>query len=68
MENYLESKQKLFTRLGKNDLCIINKDDPYSEKIISKTNAKIITYGLSSNSDVYPTDYNFSNTGLQAKI
>jgi len=68
MENYLKSKQKLFTRLGKNDLCIINKDDPYSEKIISKTNAKITTYGLSPKSDVYPVKYSFSNTGLEATI
>ena len=68
MENYLNAKQKIFTRLNKDSHCIINIDDQYSEKIALKTKAKIVQYGLSSNADVYPIKYSFSNSGLIATI
>ena len=68
MENYLHEKQKMFTRLDKNSDCIINIDDDYSEKIVLKTKANVIKYGLSSNADVYPINYNLSGEGLTAQI
>ena len=58
----------MFTRLDKNSNCIINIDDDYSEKIVLKTKANVIKYGLSSNADVYPINYNLSGEGLTAQI
>ena len=43
-------------------------DDPYYEKIISTINSKIVTYGFSPKADIYPVKYNFTDTGLNAKI
>ena len=68
MDNYLNAKQKIFTRLNKSNNCIINIDDHYSEKIVLKTKANIVKYGLSSNADIYPIKYEFSNNGLTATI
>lgn len=68
MDNYLKTKQKIFTRLNKDQFCILNNDDCYSRKIIQNCNAKVITYGLSSNSDIYPTQYSFSAYGLKAEV
>ena len=56
MENYFNSKLKLFNRTQKYN--IINIDDPYGKKIIDKmeNNIPIITYGIDEKSDVYATD------------
>ena len=43
MDNYLKAKQKLFKKLKKNGISIINKDDPYYKNFIYK---KTITYGI----------------------
>ncbi len=68
MENYLKEKQKMFTGLDKNSNCIINIDDPYAEKMLLKTKANVVKYGLSCNSDIYPVKYKLSNKGLKAQI
>ncbi|NMB26740.1 MAG: UDP-N-acetylmuramoyl-L-alanyl-D-glutamate--2,6-diaminopimelate ligase [Tissierellia bacterium] len=56
MENYFNSKLRLFNRTQKYN--IINIDDPYGKKIIDKmkNNVPIITYGIDEKSDVYATD------------
>ena len=56
MENYFNSKLKLFNMAQKYN--IINIDDPYGEKVIDKieNNTPIITYGIDRNCDIYATD------------
>ena len=43
MEAYFQSKLKLFSKLNKKNCAVINLDDPYAERIIKGTSAKIKT-------------------------
>ncbi len=54
--NYLDSKMKLFKQLHKSATAIINIDDTQAQNIISNTQAKIITYGLSESAQIYAYD------------
>ncbi|MFN7181764.1 MAG: UDP-N-acetylmuramoyl-L-alanyl-D-glutamate--2,6-diaminopimelate ligase [Planctomycetota bacterium] len=53
MEEYLSAKLRLFKFMNKNGLAIINVDDRYSDKFISVTPAKVITYGKDKSADAY---------------
>ena len=69
MENYLSSKMILFTKLKENGYAVVNKDDPYSEKIINRVKqdkrANVLTYGIDTNADVVGKDISFSLEGLR---
>ena len=69
LENYFASKMKLFTKIKKGGYAVINKDTPYSERILkelnSNKNINIITYGVSKDSDVYSEDIKLSFEGLK---
>ena len=64
MENYFNSKLKLFNRTQKYN--IVNIDDPYGKKIIDeiKNNIPIITYGIDEKADVYATDIIYHTKGV----
>jgi len=68
MENYLNSKKKIFKNLNTNKTSVINKDDLYYKKMISGLNSKIITYGLSSKADIYSTKYELLEDSINAQI
>ncbi len=72
MESYLASKIKLFTKIKKGGFALINKDDPYSERIIEKLKledkASVVTYGIERRSDVYAQDIQSSFKGLKFKL
>jgi len=68
MDNYFKSKLKLFKGLSSDKIAIINNDDKYSQKIINATNAKVLTYGFSSNSDIFPTEIDMSLFGSKFLI
>lgn len=46
VENYLDTKTKLFKNLTENDWAVVNIDDPYSEYVLKNTGAKIVGYGI----------------------
>ena len=46
MENYYHAKRKLFQLLTDDGLAIINADDDYGRRLISETEAKVVTYGI----------------------
>jgi len=68
LNNYFNTKLKLFSRLPSNKIAIINNDDPYANKIIDKTKAKILTYGFSNKSDIFPEDIKLSLTSSEFYI
>ncbi len=68
MESYFQSKLKLFSKSNKKDVVVINIDDPYAKRIIANTKAKIITYGMKSNADLFPIKINYSTNGIQAQL
>jgi len=62
MEDYLNSKIKLFKELSPSGVAIINRDDKQAQKIISHTCAKTVTYGLSTQAQIYAYDINSTKT------
>ena len=69
MEAYAAAKAQLF---GKEELetVIINNDDAYAQLMLKeiKPQVKIITYGMSSESDVYVADWNSEIQGTKMKL
>jgi len=55
-ENYLTAKIKLFKDLPKSGMAIINIDDEHAQEVISNTQAKTVTYGLSDKAQIYASD------------
>ena len=68
MNNYFNAKLKLFSRLSKNKIAIINNDDPHSQQIIKNTKAKILTYGLAKKSDLMAKNIKMSLMGSEFDI
>ncbi|MBU5438179.1 UDP-N-acetylmuramoyl-L-alanyl-D-glutamate--2,6-diaminopimelate ligase [Tissierella sp. MSJ-40] len=60
MENYFNSKLKLFFKTKKYN--IINIDDDYGKKIVSQTANRVplITFGIKEKADIYATMISFS--------
>lgn len=52
LEKYLLAKRRLFDRLEPNAWAIVNGDDPVAGRIIEKTRARILRYGLGESSDL----------------
>ena len=50
-ENYFNSKLKLFTRLNKKSIAILNLDDDRSNSIIKRIKCQYFTYGFNEKSD-----------------
>ena len=74
MENYFESKTKLFTGLAeqttkKKPVAVINIDDHYGEKLISRLQktVPVITYGMGTRADFRVSSYRmeFGGTSYQ---
>ena len=56
LENYIESKNKLFSQTKKDGYCILNKDDAHFEESKKCCNGKILTYGKDEDNDLYFKD------------
>lgn len=52
MNRYFDAKAKLFEHLNSNALAVLNIDDPYGEKLIRLSGAKVMTYGMDNACDV----------------
>ncbi|MBU4149284.1 MAG: UDP-N-acetylmuramoyl-L-alanyl-D-glutamate--2,6-diaminopimelate ligase [Candidatus Omnitrophica bacterium] len=68
MENYFLSKLRLFSKIKEGGFAIVNRDDPFSDRIIDRVSqdkrAGLITYGIGNKADVMAKDLNFSAKGL----
>lgn len=67
-ENYFLAKALLFTKLSSDAHAVINIDDPYGQKLVSKTAAQVITYGIHNNANVSASDVEVSITGNKFKL
>ncbi len=68
MEQYFQSKLKLFTQLSSDKTIVVNCDDPYSSRIIENSKAKPISYGNDPSNDIFPVDMRFTLSGTDATI
>ena len=65
MENYFNTKLKLFKSLNKNSIAIINGDDKYSKDIINNIRCKYLTYGFNKGFNLYVKSYNLNIDGTE---
>src|SRR5213595_151053 len=74
MENYFDSKAKLFTQLGsqqkkRKPIAVVNVNDRYGEQLLTKIDKRvaIITYGMGARADFRASNYRveFSGTSYQ---
>lgn len=50
-EKYFEAKKKLFANLKENGIAVLNRDDPYYDKLQECTNARCVSYGIQNRAD-----------------
>jgi len=69
MQSYLNAKVKLFEQLKRNrSIAIINADDDASQYIIRKTEAPILTYGMTEKNDLSVKNINSTLSSLKFTI
>lgn len=60
-ENYLKCKRKVFSKLDKDGVAILNKDDPFYYKFRRVCKTKVITYGKNKYSTLRIINYEEKN-------
>ncbi len=68
MENYLQSKLKLFSWLQPDKYAVINNDDPYAQNFISATQANVVTYGIDKPANVMAKNIEYSINGTRYSL
>ena len=53
--DYLAAKMKLFEGLATDGVAVLNRESPASQQIAEKTNAKILWYGIDTETDIAAT-------------
>jgi UDP-N-acetylmuramoyl-L-alanyl-D-glutamate--2,6-diaminopimelate ligase len=56
LDDYFQAKSLLFSGLSKEALALINIDDAYGQKLLSKTQAKMKTYGIKNKAYIMAKD------------
>ncbi len=67
MDNYFEAKAKLFSELNVGSNAVINIDDKYAQKFLSKipNGIDIVTYGVNNDADLKATNIEFGSSGVK---
>ncbi|MFC1809184.1 UDP-N-acetylmuramoyl-L-alanyl-D-glutamate--2,6-diaminopimelate ligase [Candidatus Omnitrophota bacterium] len=68
MEAYYESKKKLFTEYSSGAVSVINIDDSFGERLYNEIKGQKISYGCSSNADVFASDINAGLNSIQFTV
>jgi UDP-N-acetylmuramoyl-L-alanyl-D-glutamate--2,6-diaminopimelate ligase len=67
-DEYLNAKKILFDGLGEDSFAVINADDKNFEAIVKNTKARIVTYGVSDNTDYQIKNINYNLNGTDFSI
>lgn len=74
IDNYLDSKTRLFRNLSRDSWAVINVDDPYSSNILQNTLANVIGYGIGNVSSanirfkIKAKGIRFSDSGMRFSV
>lgn len=68
MEEYFKAKSLLFEGLNAQALAIINKDDPYAQRLINLTNARIATFSIKQKADIYASNIRLNADGTRFSL
>ena len=66
MENYFNAKAKLFTSLEKGSFAVVNNDDKYAKRLLSKISedVEVLTYGVKNQSSLMAKNIEFTSRGV----
>ena len=67
-DEYLKAKKILFDYLSSKAFAVINADDPSSNDIVKDSKAKIVSYGVSNNSDYQIKNIHYDLNGTNFTI
>jgi UDP-N-acetylmuramoyl-L-alanyl-D-glutamate--2,6-diaminopimelate ligase len=67
MEEYFQAKSRLFV-LGPRNAAVVNTDDPWGKKLISRLSIGGTTYGINPPAMVRSEDYRFRVDGIRATV
>lgn len=68
MEDYFVTKARLFKTLPIQSTAIVNRDDPYGQKLIPECTGPVLTTGLSQESEITYSDYSMTVKGITGQI
>lgn len=69
MDEYFETKAELFNMTSQFN--IVNTDDPYGRRLANRVKddeSTLVTYGIESKADIYPTDIHYSYEATSYKV
>lgn len=64
LDNYRRAKGKLFKKLTKDGVGVINIDDPSAEYMIEQSPGKVYTYGIDKKADIQASEINVRMDGV----
>lgn len=68
MEEYFRAKSLLFKNLSRDAVAVINADDPYGQRLLELTKARIFTYGFNPSARIKACDVHFGFGGSKMTI
>lgn len=68
MERYLQAKLLLFKHLRPSATAIINRDDPYAQRFIEATSARVWTYGLNPQCNLWAEEIELTPQGSRFTV
>ncbi len=63
MDAYAEAKALLFQRLDSDAVAIVNGDDDYADRMVARTQARVIRFGFGAGCDYRAVDYRITAQG-----
>jgi len=68
MDDYFESKKKLFFLNSKKRTAVVNIDDPYGQKLIAELPMATISYGTNASAIVRAASFTFDYSGISLNV
>jgi UDP-N-acetylmuramoyl-L-alanyl-D-glutamate--2,6-diaminopimelate ligase len=68
LTRYGETKARLFGMVAPDGVSVVNADDPSAATMVSRSRARVITYGIESPAEVRATDLVFAPNGTQCTV
>ncbi len=68
MDNYFESKKKLFLIPSRKKMAVINCDDPWGQRLLSELDMSGLTYGTAPAAMIRAEVFSFSQEGLELSV
>jgi len=68
MDRYFEAKKKLFFLNHKKRMAVVNRDDPWGQKLIAQLPAGAITFGIEPGAMVAAENINLNEKGIETLV